>query len=128
MPSGGEEGEYKMPMVNLACPNGHASERYVHTWERLYNEPSRICGCCGLPFIPAASFGTPLLYFSESTPRHIANLGATIRSHGEHVRVMKDCGVEPSTDWHASRKQSDGLQTKARPPHPRATITGDTAR
>lgn len=110
-----------MPIINLMCPNGHASERYIHSWERRYIEESRVCDC-GHPMMEDASFGTPLLYFSEKRPRYIENLEATIRSHGEHVRVMKERGVEPATDWHTSKKRTDGLKTKAPPPHPREKI------
>lgn len=107
-----------MPLINLTCPNGHKSERYLHTWQHRYATPSKLC-LCGHPMIEMGSFGLPLLYFSEKRPRYIANLDATIRSHGEHVRVMKARGVEPSTDWHASRSMSDGLKTRATPPHPK---------
>lgn len=108
-----------MPLVRLTCPNGHPSERYLHTWARLYRELSRVCGVCAHPYLVDASYGQPLLYFSEKTPRTIANLGATIRSHGEHVRTMKARGVEPALDWHVSRKWTDGLPTTAAPPQPR---------
>lgn len=112
----------KMPLINLECPNGHQSERYLHTWDRLYQEPARMCEC-GHPYAPAPSFGVPLTYFRESRPQYIANLEATIRSHGEHVRVMKERGVEPATAWHSNKyKQTDGLKTKAKPDHPKTKL------
>jgi len=111
-----------MPMINLKCPSGHEAERYIHSWERRYSEVSRTCGDCGHPMFEEASFGTPLLYFSEKRARYIDNLDATIRSHGEHVRVMKERGVEPATDWHVSRKISDGIVPRAKPQHPKEKI------
>lgn len=111
-----------MPLINLRCPNGHRDEQYLHSWAQRYQLPSRWCAC-GHPMHAQASFGTPLLYFSESNPRYIWTLDRTVKSHGEHVRTMKELGVEPATEWHASRSLSDGLPTKARKPHPREKLT-----
>jgi hypothetical protein len=109
-----------MPLVGLTCPNGHRSERFYHAWAQLYQALSRVCGTCGHPYVVGPSYGVPLTYFSEKNARTIDNLGATIRSHGEHVRVMKARGVEPACEWHVSRKWTDGLPTTAAPPKPRA--------
>jgi hypothetical protein len=105
-------------MQALACPNGHQDERYLpQGMGAHFSVPSRVCAQCGHPMWAVPAWPMPLLYFSEKRPRYIENLGAEIRSHGQHVRVMKACGVEPATDWHVSRKWSDGLRTKAPVPH-----------
>ena len=108
-----------MPLVEVRCPNDHTQTVYWHTWEARYQALSRWCAC-GHPLIPQPSYGVPLLYFRENRPQRIENLGgAVIRSHGEHVRVMKARGVEPATEWHVSRSRSDGLIPRAKKPLPR---------
>ena len=94
-----------MPMIEWLCPNQHHHECYLPSFAAVFTEPSGWC-ICGHPLIAQPSWGTPLLYFRENRARYIENLGATIRSHGEHVRVMKARGVEPATDWHTSQKRS----------------------
>ena len=111
-----------MPTINVQCPNNHSDVRYLQTWgARL--QPSKLCAC-GHPMIEQPSFGTPLLYFRENRAQYIDNLDATIASHGEHTRVMKERGVEPATDWHTSKSISDGLKTKAAKPHPAKKVLG----
>ena len=105
-----------MPTIEVRCSQNHSDVRYLHTWAYRDHVPPKVCHC-GLEMHEVPSFGTPLTYFSEKTPRYIDNLEATIRSHGQHVRRMKERGVEPATDWHTSRSISDGLKTNAKKPH-----------
>ena len=112
-----------MPLLNVRCPNGHCTSVYVASMAARYRDVSRVCAC-GHPYIPQLTVGTPLLYFSEKRPQYIDNLGATIRSHGQHVQVMKERGVTPATEWHVSRSMRDGLKTRAPQPHPQTRIKG----
>ena len=105
-----------MPLVEGRCANGHTQTLYWPTWDRRYTALSRWCPC-GHPLVPQPSYGVPLLYFRENRPQRIENLGgAVIRSHGEHVRVMKARGVEPATEWHSRKyKRTDGIVPRAKP-------------
>ena len=111
-----------MPTVTVQCPNRHDDVRYLKTWDARM-QPSKFCGC-GHPMIEQPSFGTPLLYFRENRAQYIENLDATIASYGEHMRVMKERGVEPATDWHTSKSISDGLVPQAKREHPSKKVLG----
>ena len=114
-----------MPTLEMLCENGHeplTDVQYLRSWEVRAEAFNKTCSWCGGPMWPMPSFGTPLLFFRENKAQYIANLDATIRSHGEHVRVMKARGVEPDLDWHASKKRTDGLKTKAPKPHPKTKV------
>jgi len=93
-------------MQAIRCPNGHLDERYIPVSGYELHTPSRFCRKCGHPMWGEKSWPTPLLYFRENRAQYIENLDATIRSHGEHVRAMKERGVEPATDWYTSGKRS----------------------
>lgn len=92
-----------MPLVKLACVNGHEAEQYLHVGEDL-GAQTRLCAC-GESLAPGLSVGRGLTFFEEGRARYIENLGGvTITSHEQHKRVCKARGVEPACDWHTSRK------------------------
>lgn len=95
-----------MPLISLQCLNGHPQEQYLATWGD-FGALTRHCWC-GETCAPAPSFGMPLLYFSEKSPRRILNLDAQreIRSPFEHQKIMREKGLEPATDWHTSKRAS----------------------
>lgn len=106
-----------MPTIEVQCLNGHTDVQYLRTWNDA-SCTAKVCDWCGHTMAQVPSFGTPLLYFRENRKQYIDNLDATIASHGEHTRVMKERGVEPATDWHTSKSRSDGLVPKVQKPHP----------
>ncbi len=107
-----------MPMISLQCECGAVSEAYLRCWQD-YGTETRVCGCGGT-FGPGLSTGRGLTYFEEGRARVIENLGgATITSHEQHKRVMRQRGVEMATDWHTSKKGpgvADSMRTPWTPP------------
>lgn len=107
-----------MPLYEYQCEAHHTLEHYVPTSTEA--PLTRACGQCGREAQRLFPLPNMLQYFSESNGRRIMNLDPkrVIHSHGEHQRLMKQRGLEPATDWHVSMKQTDGLKTVAKPPHP----------
>jgi hypothetical protein len=109
-----------MPLIALACQCGGIDEQYVKCWQD-YGVSTRLCAC-GHTMGPALSVGRGLTYFEEGRARTIANLGgATITSHRQHDRVMRERGVEMATEWHTS-KRGAGVARQMSTPVPPPSI------
>ena len=106
-----------MPMLNLACLAGHASEAYVHVWADLGCR-TRVCAC-GASLAPTLSVGRGLTYFEEGRARFIQNLGGVwVTSHAQHKRLMRERGVEPAIGWRTSTAGTGWAHTLGPPPAP----------
>jgi phage terminase large subunit GpA-like protein len=102
-----------MPMLALACVNGHTDSQYLHAPANRGCE-TRLCPTCGESFAPALSVGRGLTYFEEGRARVIENLGGvTITSHAQHKRIMKERGVDLATSQ-TSRKGTGWAKAPAR--------------
>lgn len=88
-----------MPLYAFACPSCETvADRHVHAAEDLGAE-TRLCDC-GSSMAPIVSLGRGLTWFEEGKPRVLWNLGpepVTVRSHGEHQRLMRERGLEWTT-------------------------------
>jgi hypothetical protein len=66
------------------------------------------CPVCDETMGMLPSWGRPLTWFRESSPRLLANLDrhTPVRSHGQHVQMMREKGLDYATEWHVSKKPS----------------------
>ena len=95
-----------MPCYDVKCLNGHVRMVYYHSPDDRRLTPE-ICPECNNTQGFIVSLPGRYTYFSESTPRVIENLGhepVTIRSHAEHIRIMKERQVE----WAPQRRGMPG--------------------
>ena len=93
-----------MPIQVFECLSGHTTDKWLPAWAEL-GVRTMLCEECGHTMGPALSVGRGLTYFEEGRARTIWNLGphpVTVRSHGEHRRLMREAGVE-----HAGRRYGE---------------------
>ena len=114
-----------MPVLNIACINGHSSEVFLHHW---CDKGCRTQICpCGETLSPALSVGRGLTYFEEGRARYIENLGGVwVTSHEQHKRLMKERGVEPAIGIQTSTKGTGWAHHGVIPPPAKPLHMPDT--
>lgn len=88
-----------MPMYDFVCSAcGAQEECYLHVRDDL-GAATPLCAC-GSSMGPIISVGRGLTWFEEGRARVLWNLGpepVTVRSHGEHQRLMRERGLDWAT-------------------------------